>query len=170
MEIVKDKLSVSGLKQQISALQGGLRRAVSDFRGSVLPADHTAAQTVSVSSPGSWVRPEITERTWLIACGAIFLFALLTRFYALDLKPMHHDEGVNGFFLTNLVRQHIYRYDPNNYHGPTLYYLTLPLVSLFGLSDFSLRLCTALFGLATIWLVLSLRRNIGSYAALMAAA
>jgi uncharacterized protein (TIGR03663 family) len=123
-----------------------------------------------VTPQGTLVRPEISERAWLIACGAIFVFALLTRFYALDLKPMHHDEGVNGFFLTNLVRQHTYRYDPNNYHGPTLYYFALPLVSLLGLSDFSVRLCTALFGLATIWLVLSLRRNIGSYAALMAAA
>ena len=41
---------------------------------------------------------------------------------------MHHDEGVNGFFLTNLVRNAEYKYDPSNYHGPTLYYLTLPFV------------------------------------------
>src|SRR5262245_10907652 len=166
MEIVKDKLSVSGLKQQFSGLHGGLHRAISI----VWPSAQTAVEPVSLSRQGTGAQTDISERTWLLACGAIFLFALLTRFYALDLKPMHHDEGVNGFFLTNLVRQHIYRYDPNNYHGPTLYYLTLPLVSLFGLSDFSVRLCTALFGLATIWLVLSLRRNIGSYAALMAAA
>ena len=42
----------------------------------------------------------------------------------LDLKPFHHDEGVNGWFLLNLVRPpHRYRYDPANYHGPTLYFL-----------------------------------------------
>ena len=68
---------------------------------------------------------------------------------------MHHDEGVNGFFLTNLLRNPDtgYRYDPTNYHGPTLYYLTLPVVKLFGLSTFAVRLLTAAFGVGVVWLV-----------------
>ena len=124
------------------------------------------------SSPTLTLGPmvEISKRTWLIACIAIFLFALVTRFYALELKPMHHDEGVNGFFLTSLVRQGIYRYDPTNYHGPTLYYLALPGVKLFGLGTFALRFLTAFFGVGTIWLILSLRRHIGALAALTSAA
>lgn len=113
---------------------------------------------------------EISERVWLIASIAILLVAVALRLYALDLKPMHHDEGVNGFFLTNLVRQGIYRYDPTNYHGPTLYYLALPGVQLFGLSTFALRFLTVLFGVGTIWLILSLRRQIGTLAALTGAA
>ena len=83
---------------------------------------------------------------------------------------MHHDEGVNGFFLTNLVRNGIYKYDPSNYHGPTLYYLTLPSIVLFGLSTFAVRLVTALFGIATVALILGLRRHLGTIGALFAAA
>ena len=61
----------------------------------------------------------ISQRTWLILCLTILAVAAFLRVYALELKPMHHDEGVNGFFLMNLVRNGAYRYDPSNYHGPT---------------------------------------------------
>jgi uncharacterized protein (TIGR03663 family) len=113
---------------------------------------------------------EIPERAWLVASLFIFMAATALRVYALDLKPMHHDEGVNGFFLTSLLRQGVYHYDPSNYHGPTLYYLTLPVVTLFGLSTFTVRFITVLFGIGTIWLVLALRRYIGAVGALTAAA
>ena len=52
------------------------------------------------------------------------LVAAVLRLYDLDLVPLHHDEGVNGNFLTRLVREGIYRYDPENYHGPTIYYFS----------------------------------------------
>jgi uncharacterized protein (TIGR03663 family) len=113
---------------------------------------------------------ELPPRAWLILSVVILAAAAFLRFYDLDLKPMHHDEGVNGFFLTSLVRQGIYKYDPTNYHGPTLYYLSLPPVALFGLSTFAVRFLTAAFGVATVWLVLCLRRQLGTVAALAAAA
>jgi uncharacterized protein (TIGR03663 family) len=113
---------------------------------------------------------EMSERTWAYASLAILLVATFFRLYALELKPMHHDEGVNGFFLTTLLRQGVYKYDPTNYHGPTLYYLTLPSVALLGLSTFAVRLVTALFGIATVGLMLFLRRRIGAIGALAAAA
>ena len=72
---------------------------------------------------------DIPERAWTYASAAILLLAFALRVYALEMKPLHHDEGVNGFFLTNLLRQGRYAYDPQNYHGPTLYYLTLPFVA-----------------------------------------
>src|SRR5262245_61377883 len=111
----------------------------------------------------------ITERMWLTASIAILVLAAVLRLYSLELKPAHHDEGVNGFFLTNLVRQGAYKYDPTNYHGPTLYYLTLPSVALFGMSTFSVRLVTAIFGIGIIWLILKLRRQLGEIAVLSAA-
>jgi len=46
------------------------------------------------------------------------------RLYDLTLKPLHHDEGVNGFFLLGLFREGVYCYNPANYHGPTLYYFS----------------------------------------------
>jgi uncharacterized protein (TIGR03663 family) len=106
---------------------------------------------------------------WLYASAAILLLAFALRVYALDVKPLHHDEGVNGFFLTNLLRQGRYAYDPENYHGPTLYYLTLPFVALAGLHTFVLRLIPSLFGVGVVWLVLTLRRRVGTVAALAAA-
>ena len=65
---------------------------------------------------------EISDRTWLIAGAVILLIAAFLRLYDLNLVPLHHDEGVNGNFLVRLVREGAYRYDPANYHGPTLYY------------------------------------------------
>ncbi|MFL6331885.1 MAG: flippase activity-associated protein Agl23 [Pyrinomonadaceae bacterium] len=112
---------------------------------------------------------DMPDRTWLYASAAILLVAFVLRVYALDMKPLHHDEGVNGFFLTNLLRQGRYTYDPENYHGPTLYYLTLPFVVLAGLHTFVIRLVPSLFGVGVVWLVLALRRYVGTVAALVAA-
>ena len=112
----------------------------------------------------------ISASTWTWASLAVMLVATFLRLYALELKPMHHDEGVNGFFLTNLLRTSKYSYDPSNYHGPTLYYLSLPVVGPFGLSTFGVRFVTAAFGVATVWLVLRLRRYVGAVSALAGAA
>ncbi|MBV9929159.1 MAG: TIGR03663 family protein [Acidobacteria bacterium] len=112
---------------------------------------------------------DFPQRVWLYASLGILLLAFALRVYALDMKPLHHDEGVNGFFLTNLMRQGHYAYDPQNYHGPTLYYLTLPFVWLAGLHTFLIRLVPALFGVGVVWLVLALRRYVGAVAALTAA-
>src|SRR5262245_49600344 len=116
-------------------------------------------------------RPETsTARWWWWTALIIIVIAAALRLYALELKPMHHDEGVNGFFLTNLVRNGVYKYDPSNYHGPTLYYLTLPSIVVFGLSTFAVRLVTAFFGIATVALILGLRRHLGTIGTLAAAA
>ena len=78
---------------------------------------------------------------------------------------------MNGWFLLNLVRPpHTYRYDPANYHGPTLYYLAWASSALFGLTTFSLRLVPALCGLLTIALILPLRRQLGDIGTLAAMA
>ncbi|HEV7891884.1 MAG TPA: hypothetical protein VGP08_14670, partial [Pyrinomonadaceae bacterium] len=64
---------------------------------------------------------EIPEQVWFAAAGCVLLAAAALRLFALGLKPMHHDEGVNGFFLMSLMRQGVFHYNPENYHGPTLY-------------------------------------------------
>jgi uncharacterized protein (TIGR03663 family) len=119
----------------------------------------------------------LSPRVWWIASLLVIAAAAFVRLYALGLKPMHHDEGVNGFFLTTLYRDGVYHYDPNNYHGPTLYYFALAVTKLKafllgepGLGTIAVRLVPALFGVATVWLVLALRRNIGAVGALTAAA
>src|ERR1700749_3479362 len=113
---------------------------------------------------------EIPERAWVIAVGCVIIAAAALRLFALGLKPMHHDEGVNGFFLMGLLRRVAFHYNPENYHGPTLYFLTLPLAfvadKLGALDNWTLRFVTAAFGVGTVWLVLLLRRFVGGLGAL----
>jgi uncharacterized protein (TIGR03663 family) len=125
---------------------------------------------------------QTSDRAWLISSVVILAMAAFLRLYDLNLVPLHHDEGVNGNFLVHLVRDGVYRYDPENYHGPSLYYFaavipwTLRLLSgpsaqdKYGLTTFNIRLVPALFGVATIWLVLLLRRRLGTVGTLAAAA
>ena len=124
----------------------------------------------------------MSQRTWLISAGVILFTGAFLRLFKLTLVPLHHDEGVNGNFLTVLVRDGKYFYDPQNYHGPTLYYFSaiIPWIVRFfggkvagdeyGLTTFNIRLVTVIFGIATIWLALLLRKRLGSFGALCAAA
>lgn len=109
------------------------------------------------------------DATWLTSAVVVTVVATFLRFYDLTLKPLHHDEGVNGFFLTNLVRDGIYKYDPANYHGPTLYYIALPFVELFGLKTIPIRISVAIFGVLTVVLAFYLKRYIGRTGSLLAA-
>src|SRR5436309_1123141 len=56
----------------------------------------------------------ITDWTpWLIIALGAFLRILL-----LGMKPPHFDEGINGWFVDQMVKNGYYHYDPTNYHGP----------------------------------------------------
>jgi uncharacterized protein (TIGR03663 family) len=124
---------------------------------------------------------DVPERVWWIGVAVIFLIAAVLRLYDLNLVPLHHDEGVNGNFLVRLVREGFYRYDPENYHGPTLYYFAAffpwivrmlfgkTAMETYGLTTVAIRMVPALFGLATIWLIVLLRRWLGTIATLSAA-
>jgi uncharacterized protein (TIGR03663 family) len=125
--------------------------------------------------------PVISQRNWWISVILILLVAAVLRMYDLPLVPLHHDEGVNGNFLVRLVRENVYRYDPQNYHGPTIYYLTAFIYWIikalfgpsaaerFGLNTITIRLVPALFGLGTVALIFCLRRWLGTIATLSAA-
>ncbi|HEX8197303.1 MAG TPA: phospholipid carrier-dependent glycosyltransferase [Pyrinomonadaceae bacterium] len=115
------------------------------------------------------VNNETSNRYWLPGSLFVVFAAAVLRLVWLPFKPFHHDEGVNGWFMTNLVRQGVFKYDPQNYHGPTLYYFTLVSTYLFGLTDFAVRFVTAFFGILLVVLILYLRRYIGTVGALAAA-
>jgi hypothetical protein len=120
-------------------------------------AEHARAKTdpraETGEEPGAYVRVFEKQRNWLIASGSVLAISAFVRLFYLSLNPLHHDEGVNGFFLTRLFNEHKYEYDPANYHGPTLYYFALavgkPAEFLFGrgaaLTTFGIRLVPALF-------------------------
>ncbi|HET7217684.1 MAG TPA: flippase activity-associated protein Agl23 [Vicinamibacterales bacterium] len=111
------------------------------------------------------------KRTWWTGVIYIAALALLLRFYDLPRKPLHHDEGVNTLFLSELVRApQAYKYDPGNYHGPTLFYFGWLSVSLFGMTTEAIRIVTACAGLGLVLMVSLLKREAGIVAALTAAA
>lgn len=113
-------------------------------------------------------RPLSEDRFWLIGCAIVTAVAVFLRFYDLTLKPLHHDEGVNGYFLTTLFREGVYKYDPSNYHGPTLYYIALAFSKVFGLETFSVRASVGVFGVLTVVMIFFLRRYIGTVGSLAA--
>lgn len=113
--------------------------------------------------------PQSTDFVWWLGCAVVTSVATFLRFFILELKPLHHDEGVNGFFLTNLFREGVYKYDPANYHGPTLYYISLAFTKLFGLETLPIRWSVAVFGVATVILAFFLRRYIGRIGSIFAA-
>jgi uncharacterized protein (TIGR03663 family) len=139
-------------------------------------------KTRASPSPAAAAKPvsgavDLSLRVWKWGGASILVAAALLRLIELTVKPLHHDEGVNGLFLTTLFRGGYYRYDPSNFHGPTLYYfawITTTINSFFfgkdGLSTFAIRLTTVLFGLGIVWLLLCLRRQLGTFGALAAAA
>ncbi|MGZ8438556.1 MAG: hypothetical protein ACXWXR_08455, partial [Candidatus Limnocylindrales bacterium] len=108
------------------------------------------------------------DRWFIPAALGILLIAAALRLPELGLNPFHHDEGVNGFFTMNLVRNGTYTYDPANYHGPSLYYSALLSEILFGLTTEAMRLVPVVFGMLTVALVFPLRRYLGSLAVLIA--
>jgi len=103
----------------------------------------------------------------VILAGALFL-----RTAALGLRPMHHDEANQALKFGTLLETREYRYDKDDHHGPSLYYLTLPVARAAGhrltasLDETVLRLVPALFGAGTLLLFLLLRDGLGRGAAL----
>jgi len=120
-------------------------------------------------------RPSALSGPKSVAFVLIGLLALFLRVWDLDRRPMHHDEANQAVRTGILLETGVYRYDPEDHHGPSLYYLSLPLVRLAAGRDFSatnevvFRMLPALFGVAMIPLLLGLRGAL-SFGALALAA
>ena len=80
---------------------------------------------------------------------------------------MHNDEAVHAIKFGKLWQHGGYKYDPNEHHGPSLYYAALALGRLTFGPDFDhytearLRWVTVLFGLGLILLLPLLTDGIG---------
>jgi uncharacterized protein (TIGR03663 family) len=123
---------------------------------------------------------------WKPAASAIFhpqsaIFILLAgvalALWSPDLsqRPVHNDEAVNGIKFGRLWEHGGYKYDPNEHHGPSLYYATLAVSRLTGApQDFDqftesrLRFTTVLFGIGLILLLPLVADGLGRQAALWA--
>ena len=105
------------------------------------------------------------------ACGV----GLALRLPELNLRPMHVDEAVHACKFDTLWTTGRYEYNPAEYHGPTLYYLTLPAVWLSAADDFAhvdvtpFRMVTVVFGIGLILLLLLVADGLGRPATACAA-
>jgi uncharacterized protein (TIGR03663 family) len=107
------------------------------------------------------------NRVTIFALLFIVGLALALRLPCLDRRPMHNDEAVNAIKFGQLWEKGDYKYDPNEHHGPSLFYATLLLGRLTAAPDFDhysenrLRVVTALFGLGLVLLLPLLGDGLG---------
>jgi uncharacterized protein (TIGR03663 family) len=106
---------------------------------------------------------------------AATVVALALRLPRLRQRPMHGDEAVHADKFRLLLEEGLYTYDPNEYHGPTLNYLTLLPARLTGatnltqVSEFTLRIVPVICGVCLILMLLLVARGLGTGAATYAA-
>src|SRR5215211_5702284 len=101
---------------------------------------------------------------WLILALAAFL-----RLFLLGIKPPHFDEGINGWFVDQMVKNGFYRYDPTNYHGPLHFYILFVCQTLFGRNVWAIRLPVVLASIFSIHLALKFEPFAGRNASRLAA-
>lgn len=101
-----------------------------------------------------------------LAYIVLFVAALLTRFWNLGLRALHHDESLHAWFSYNYAIGKGYIHDPLM-HGPFLFHLTGAIFAIFGASDASSRYGTALLGVMLVMAPVLLRPVIGRWGALI---
>ncbi|MFP4058628.1 MAG: flippase activity-associated protein Agl23 [Candidatus Brocadiia bacterium] len=114
-------------------------------------------------------RATFTVLILLVAAGA-----LAFRLPRLRARVMHCDEANQAVRAGHLFDEGIYRYDPREHHGPTLYYLTLPALWLSGAESFAqtderhYRVVPVAFGAGLVVLLLLVGDGFGRPAAVCA--
>jgi len=79
----------------------------------------------------------------------ILVAAIVTRLYQLGVRPLHHDEGMLAYFAWKLASYREYIYTPQ-IHGPILFYIGAAVFKIFGESDFTVRLPSAIFSIILV--------------------
>lgn len=126
--------------------------------------------------PTCRIRSERLRALFLTALVLFAVGALILRVAQLPDRPLHGDEANQAHRAGVLIETGVYEYDPVEHHGPTLYYLTLPLALLRGQTafadtdEYTFRLVPALFGVALVLLLIPVADGLGKSAALWAAA
>jgi uncharacterized protein (TIGR03663 family) len=111
----------------------------------------------------------------LAPCLAIFAAALAFRIPDLADRPMHADEAVLADKFGGLLETGRFPYDPQDYHGPALAWLTLVPARIAGahryadLTETMLRIVPALCGVLLVLMPLLLWDGLGRWGAVAAA-
>ncbi|HJW84160.1 MAG TPA: TIGR03663 family protein, partial [Anaerolineae bacterium] len=97
---------------------------------------------------------------------AIFVAAVLTRFWDLGARAISHDESLHAYYGWELYRGSGFNHSPL-YHGPLRFHLTALSFALFGVDDFTARIPAALVGVALVMTPILLRPWLGRRGALL---
>jgi len=116
------------------------------------------------------VRPfvDLTAVNWeLVAYIAIFILAVVLRFWDLGTRVLHHDESIHAVQSWRIYTGAGYWHDPV-YHGQFLYYANALIYFILGASDYTARVAPALAGTVLVFLPRLLRDRLGRSGALIA--
>ncbi len=106
---------------------------------------------------------------------AATIVALVLRLPRLAQRPMHGDEAIHAVKFGQLLEQGVYTYDPHDYHGPTLNYLTLipawltSAHKLTEVNEFTVRIVPVVCGLLLVLMVFLIDDGLSPAAAICAA-
>ncbi|HEX2910364.1 MAG TPA: flippase activity-associated protein Agl23 [Chloroflexia bacterium] len=141
-----------------------------DFAGEVESEDFLEEETERPSIKGWWRWPRTFGYFFTLEAALftlIIIFAVVTRFYGLSERALHHDEGVHAYYSWRFYNGDGYAQEPWK-HGPFLYDITALVFWIFGDSDQTTRVSTAIFGVLMCLLPLGLRKELGRWGALTA--
>lgn len=120
--------------------------------------------------PPHQLRRALYAAAWLLLLG----MGLWLRLPVISERPLHVDEAVQGMIFVDLLEAGEYAYNPRHFHGPSLYFLTLPAAWLEGAGDRSelsgatLRLVPMAFSLLLALVPFLLYRELGKRGVLVA--
>lgn len=122
--------------------------------------------------------PPVRRTSCVLTIAVVWLAALATlvwRSQDLAARPFHGDEAVQAVKAGALFDSGAYHYDPHEFHGPSLYYFTLPILKLSGAerfadsSDAAFRMVPVLAGVLLLVLLAGACRALGGFATATAA-
>lgn len=114
----------------------------------------------------------ILRSLFVAAVIGVVGLSLYLRVPGLKDRPLHNDEAVNTVKFDDLRTQGYFHYDPEEYHGPTLFYFTLPSAWLARqwtfaqTNEYTYRAIPIVFGVGLMLLTLVLRKDLGKSATL----
>src|SRR5690606_32137458 len=112
----------------------------------------------------------LVRANWeVLVYGGLLLFTVVTRFWDLGSRSLHHDESLHALYSYYLYIGRGYQHDPMM-HGPLQFHLNALFYFLFGVSDYTARILPAICGVALVMTPFFLRRFLGKYGALSTSA
>lgn len=135
-----------------------------DFAGPTLRRE---APSLAAGPITRALRSGLTLETLLY--GLIFTLAVLTRFWDLGSRALHHDESLHAYYSWLYAEGFGYQHNPLM-HGPFLFHANALLFLLFGSTDYVARVMPAIAGVIVVMLpwLLRGRHLLGRWGALFA--